>query len=97
MRILVLQAPARDQHAGIDQGFDHRLVGVALLAFFGEHALAGEAGRLLSEAAVGIDGVGNGGVNVARREFTRIRCPNVKIFAPVSRRGVHEAGASIRR
>ncbi len=60
MRILMLQAPARDQHAGVVQGLDHRLVGVALLAFFGEHALAGEAGRLLGEAAIGIDGVGNG-------------------------------------
>ena len=53
----MLEPSARDQHAGLDQGLDHRLVGVALLAFLGEDALAGEAGRLLGETAVGIDGV----------------------------------------
>jgi hypothetical protein len=59
MRVLMLQPPARDQHAGVDQGLDHRLVGVALFALLGQHALAGEARRLIGEAAVGIDGVGN--------------------------------------
>ena len=32
MRILMLEPPAREQHAGVDQSLDHRLVGVALLA-----------------------------------------------------------------
>ena len=59
MRILVLKPPPGEQHPGIDQRLDNRLVGVALLAGFGEYALAGEAGRLIGEPAVGIDRVGN--------------------------------------
>ena len=46
MRILMLEAAARDDIAGFDQRLDHRLVGVALLAFVVDDALAGEAGRL---------------------------------------------------
>ena len=71
MRILMLEPAARDQHAGVDQSLDHRLVGVALLAFVGDHALAGEARRLIGEAAVGVDGVGDGGVDVVAFENTR--------------------------
>ena len=95
MRILVLEPAARDQHAGVDQRLDHRLVGVALLAFVGEHALAGEARRLIGEAAVGIDGVGNMRVDAARGELRRIRHPDIKVLAAMSGRGVHEAGAGI--
>ena len=61
MRVLVLEAAARDQHAGLDQRLDHGVVGVALLALVGDDALAGEAGRSLGETAVGIDGVGDRG------------------------------------
>ncbi len=50
MRVLVLEAIAREQHAGVSQRLDHGLVGVALLALVGEHALAGEARRLRGEA-----------------------------------------------
>jgi hypothetical protein len=64
MRVLVLESPARDQHAGIDQGIDDRLVGVALVALVGQYALAGEARRLLGEAAVGIHRVGNVRVDI---------------------------------
>ena len=59
----MLEPPARDQRAGVDQRLDHRIVGVAFLTLVGEHALASEAGRLLGEAAVGIDGVGNGRID----------------------------------
>ena len=95
MRILMLEPAARDQHAGFDQRLDHRLVGVALLALVGEDALAGEARRLLGEAAVGIDGVGNGGVDAARCQLARIRGPDIEVLAAVAGRGVHEAGAGI--
>ena len=63
----MLQSRAREQHPGIDQRLDHRLVGVALLAFLGEHALAGEARRLIGETAIGIDGVGNVRVDALMR------------------------------
>ena len=57
MRILVLEAAARDDIAGLGQRLDHRVVGVALLALVVDDALAGEAGRLFGEGAVFIDGV----------------------------------------
>ena len=95
MRILVLEPAARDQHAGIDQRLDHGLVGVALLALVGEHALAGEARRVIGEAAVGVDGVGDCGVDAARLELARIRRPDIEVFAAVTGRGVDEAGAGV--
>ncbi|CEG09336.1 hypothetical protein BN961_02761 [Afipia felis] len=61
MRILVLETAAREQCTALDQRLDDGIVGVALLALVGEHALAGEAGRLRGQRAVGIDGVGNRG------------------------------------
>ena len=93
--ILMLEPSARDQHTGVDQGLDHRLVGIALLAFVGEHALAGKARRLFGEAAVGVDGVGNSRVDAARREFDRVGSPNIEILAAMAGRGVDEAGAGI--
>ena len=45
-----LSRPRAMQHAGVDQRLDHGLVGVALLALVGEHALAGEARRMIGEA-----------------------------------------------
>ncbi len=95
MRILMLEPAARDQHAGVAQRLDHRLVGVALLALVGEHALAGKARRLLGEAAIGVDGVGNGGVDATRGELRRVRGPDIEVVATVTRCGVHEAGASV--
>ena len=71
MRILVLQPPARDQRVGGGQRLDHRLVGVALLALVGEHALAGEARRVIGERAVLIDRVGDRAVDAARLELAR--------------------------
>ena len=91
----MLQAPARDQHAGADQSLDHRLVGIALLAFVGEHTLAGKARRLFGEAAVGVDGIGNGGVDAARRKLRCVGSPDIEILAPVAGRGVDEAGAGL--
>ena len=96
MRILMLEPAARDQHAGLDQRLDHRLVGVALLAFVGEHALAGKARRLIGEAAVGVDGVGDSGVDAPCfaiiGAFAR---PDIEVLAAMSRRRVNEAGAGV--
>ncbi len=95
MRILMLKPAARDQHAGLDQRLDHRLVGVALLAFVGDDALAGEAGRGFGEAAVGIDGVGDRGDDTGRLELRLVRHPDVEVLAAVTGRGVDEAGAGV--
>ena len=95
MRILMLEPAARQQHAGLDQRLDHGLVGVALFALVVDHALAGEARRVIGEGAVLVDGIGDGGVDAARFEFARIRHPDVEVFAAVAGRGVHEAGAGV--
>ena len=95
MRILVLEPGAGDQHAGIDQGLDDRLVGVALLALVGEHALAGKSRRLLGQAAIGIHRVGDGGGDAARRELGRVRGPDLEVVAAVARGGMYEAGSGI--
>ena len=91
----MLEAAARDQHAGFDQRLDHRLVGVALLAFVVDDALAGEAGRLLGEGAVFVDGVGDGGIDAARFQRRAIGRPDLEVLAAVTGRGVHEAGAGV--
>ena len=82
MRILMLEPAARDQHAGVDQRLDHGLVGVALLALVGEHALAGEARRLLGERAVLIDRVGDRGVDSARCELAAFAIQTSKSSRP---------------
>ena len=91
----MFQAPARQQHAGLDQRLDHRLVGVALFALVVDDAFSGEARRLIGEGAVFIDGVGNRGVDAARFQRARIRGPDIEVFAAVAGRGVHEAGAGV--
>ena len=69
MRILMLESAAGDQHAGVAQRLDHRVVGVAFLAFVVEHALASKTRRLLGKSAVGIDGIRDVGVDAARGEL----------------------------
>ena len=81
--------------AGFDQRLDHRLVGVALLAFVVDDALAGEAGRGLGEGAVFVDGVGDGCVDAARFKRRRIGSPDLEVFATMAGRGVHEACAGV--
>ena len=95
MRILMLEPPARDQHAGFDQRLDHRFVGVALFALVVQHPLAGEAGRLLGKAAIGIDRIGNGRIDTPRGKLACVGGPNIEVLAPVSWRGVDEAGARV--
>ena len=95
MRILVLEPAAREQHAGVDQRLDHGLVGVALVALVGEHALADEARRVIGEAAVGVDGVGDRGVDAARGKLRGIPGPDFEVLAAMAGRGVHEAGAGV--
>ena len=91
----MFQPSARQQHAGLDQGLDHGVVGVALFALVVDDALAGEARRLIGEGAVLVDGVGDGGVDAARFQLARIRHPDVEVLAAVAGRGVDEAGAGV--
>jgi len=95
MRVLVLEPSARNDVASLDQGLDDSLVGVALVALVGEHALAGEARGLLGEPTVGVDCIGDRRVDAARRERPRIRGPHIKVLTAVARRGVHKAGAGV--
>ena len=97
MWILMLEPPARDQHAGFGQSFDHCLVGIALFAFVGEYAPAGEARCLFSETAIGVDRIGNCRIDAARGEFACMGGPNVEVFAAMPRRGMDKPGAGILR
>ena len=91
----MLEAAARQQHAGVDQGLDAGVVGVALFALVVDDAFSREARRLLGEGAVFVDGVGDGGVDAARCQFARIRRPDVEILAAVSGRRMHKTGAGV--
>ncbi|VCU10961.1 hypothetical protein RHODGE_RHODGE_04165 [Rhodoplanes serenus] len=89
----MLEFSARHQHAGVHQCLDHRLVGVALLALVGDDAAAREARRVLGEAAVGIDRVGDLRRDAALLQPASVRHPDVEVLAAVAGRGVDEAGA----
>ena len=95
VRILMLQAPARDERARFHERLDDGVVGVALVALLGEDALACEARRVLGHDAVGVDGEGDGGVDAARFERGGIRHPDLVVVGAVAGRGVHEAGAGV--
>ncbi len=97
MRILVLEPAARDERVGLHQRLDDGLVGIALLALVGEHALARKARRLARERTIGIDGEGDGGVDAARGELGLIGHPDLEVVAAMAGRGVHEAGAVLVR
>ncbi len=87
MGILVLEAAPGDEHPGILQCTDHRLVGIALLALVGDDALAFEARRILGEEAIGIDGEGDGTVHLLH--------PDIVVVGAMAGCGVHEAGAGV--
>src|SRR5208282_3069131 len=93
----MLEPPARDQHAGVDQGFDYCLVGVALLALFGDDTLAGESWRLLRETAIGIDGVGDRRVDAAFSQLTTKVSPDVEVFAAMTWCSVNKSCAGVFR
>ena len=93
MRILVLEAAARDQRAGFGQRLDDGVVGVALVALVVDDALALEARRVLGEDAVGVDGEGDGRVDAALLQLRALLHPDVEVLAAVPGRGVHEACA----
>ena len=61
----------------VDQRLDHRLVGVALLAFVVDDAFAGEAWSGFGEGAVLVDGVGDRRIDAARFQCEFAVDPNV--------------------
>ncbi len=97
MRVVVLQARARDQRAGIAQGRDHGLVGVAELALVVNHALAFEAGRVLGEEAGLIDRERDFGGDAARFERAAMLLEDFEVLGAVAGRGVDETRAGVGR
>jgi hypothetical protein len=95
MRVLMLQPAASQQLAGLDQRLDHGIVGVALLALVVDHALSREAGGMVGEGAVLVDGVGDGGIDAALVELARVRHPHVEVFTAMTGRGMNEAGTGV--
>jgi hypothetical protein len=90
-----VEGPPRPQHAGVDQGLDHGVVGVTLFSLVVDDAFSREARGLFGEGAVLVNGIGDGGVDAARFELTRIRHPDIEVFAAVPGCGVDEAGAGV--
>src|SRR5262245_64593682 len=84
----MFEPPAPDQGLGGDQRLDHRLVGIALVTLVIDDTLALEAWRIAREAAIAVDGEGDGGVDAAPFELGRILHPNVKVVATVPGRGI---------
>ncbi len=95
VRILMLQPPARDEIARRDKRLDHRVIGVALVALLGKHALAGKAGRLVGVEAVGVDRIGDARVDAALGEHAPARHPYVEVLAAMSGRRVDEARSRV--
>ena len=81
MRVLVLQAGPRDQRAGIPEGRDDRLVGVALVARVGDDPPAGKARSFFCEKAVSVYRVGDGRIDAAIFEPSRVLGPDLEIVA----------------
>src|SRR5450759_5249379 len=97
VRVLMLEATGRDQHSGLFERLDDRYVGVSLLALVVDDALAREAWRLFGEGAIFIDGVRDGRIDAACFQVSAVGGPDIKVFATVTRRGVHEACTSVSR
>ena len=92
-----LSFPRATSAARFDQRVNDGFIGVADFALVGDDALAFEAGRLVGERAVLVDGVGNAGVDPALLEEPGARGPELEVLAPVARRGVDEARARVFR
>src|SRR5690349_25160739 len=95
MRVLMLQSSAGHQHVCVDQGLDHGLVGITLLALVIDDALSREAARVIGEGTILIDRVGYRRIDAARFQLARIRRPDVEVFAAMPWGSMHEAGAGI--
>ncbi len=91
----MLQAPARDERARVGERLDDGVVGVALIALLGQHALAGKAGRVLGHDAVGVDGEGDGGVDAVYFEFGCVGHPDLVIVGAMSGRGMHKSCSNV--
>ena len=91
----MLEPAASQKGARVDQGFDDRLVRIALLALVIDDPLSLEAGGFARESAVLVDGVGDARIDVPRREHARARHPELEVLAAVTGRGVDEARAGV--
>jgi len=91
VRVGMLQPPARQEVAGLDQLFHHRAVGgtelAGLLALGLQHLQAREQRDAGVVGAVGIDGVGHLVMTVG--------LPDLEVVGAVAGRGVDEAGAGV--
>ncbi len=101
MRIVMLDAAAGEEVAGVNQRLDDAIVGVALLAIVVHDAgrttfcRRAEARRVFGVETGVVDGEGDLGRDAARFQFASLRHPGVKVLATVARSGVDEARAGI--
>ena len=97
MGILVFEAAAADEIAGLRKRLDDGVVGVALLALVVDDALALKARRVLGVEAVGADGIGDFGLDAASGEIALVVHPDVKVVAAVAGRGMDKSLCRYRR
>ena len=91
----MLQASARDDVAGLLQGSDDRIIGVAFVSILFEHALAFETRRGFRHHAVGVDGERDFGLDAAITQLLLVRSPDVVVVRTVSGRGMDETGTGV--
>src|SRR5690349_22817759 len=89
----MLEPPTGDQSISLHERRDDGLVGIAFVTGVIDHALACKARSVLGEAAVAVDGEGNGRIDAASLELGAVLHPDVEILPAVPGRGVHEPGA----
>ena len=93
MRILVLEFSPCEKIAGFGERLNDRLVGVALIALVVDDAVAGKPWRFLGEETVGVNRIGDAGVDILCEKCAAIRHPNIEVVAAVARRSMNKARA----
>ncbi len=95
MRVLMFQPPACDDVAGLLQRPDDSVIGIPLAAVFLQHALPGEARRILGHHTIGFDGEGNGRVDPTIVQRLLVLHPDDVVVRAMPGRRVHETRARI--
>src|SRR6516165_10412435 len=95
MRVLMLEASARNDHAGPDERLDHGLVGVAFFALVIDDAFASKTGRRLRESSVFIHRIRNSRVQASGIQQRLVTHPNLEVFPTVPWRSVNKARANV--
>ena len=95
MRILMLHPAARDQRICANQRINNRLVGIALLALFGDDAFTVKTRRFVGINTVGVDCIGNTRFDTACRQTLTAGNPDIIIVPSMTGRRMHKARTGV--